>query len=184
MPRAGSFMLKKDIGLVLAHLGIGCGDMVVDAGAGSGGLSIFMGNIVGPDGSVKTYEKNPDFAEIARKNVENAGLSDIVKVKVKDVFYGFDEPNGSVDAVTLDMQEAWKMIGEAKRVLKRGGRICAYTVYVEHAKDVHNALLEKGFFDVETVEAFTREMEFRAQGSRPKTSRAGHSGYLAFGRKV
>lgn len=184
MPRAGSFMLKKDIGMLLAHLGIGRGDVVVDAGTGSGALALFMGNIVGSDGRVITYEKNTEFAEVARKNIEMAGLKDVVVLRVKDVLEGFDEEDESADAVTLDMNEAWKMAAEAKRVLRRGGRVGVYTLYMEHAKEVHGALLDLAFAEVRTIESLTREMEFRKQGSRPKTSRVGHSGYLTFGRKV
>ncbi|MFQ5800624.1 MAG: tRNA (adenine-N1)-methyltransferase, partial [Candidatus Hydrothermarchaeales archaeon] len=147
-------------------------------------LALFMGNVVGSKGRVITYEKNLEFAEVAKKNIEMAGLEDAVVLRTKDVMEGFDEEDGSADAVTLDMDEAWKMAGEAKRVLKRGGRIGVYTLYVEHAKEAHGALLDQGFAEVRTIESLTRGMEFRKQGSRPKTSRVGHSGYLSFGRKV
>lgn len=185
MPRAGSFMLKKDIALILACLGVGSGMTVVDAGAGSGALAIFLGNVVGPGGRVVTYERNRDFAERAERNLGLAGLQGVVEVRVRDVLDdGFDEPDSSADAVTLDMKESWKMISEAKRVLRRGGRTAIYTVYVEHARAAHEALLKEGFAEVRTIETATREMEFRRQGSRPKTGRVGHSGYLTFGRKV
>jgi tRNA (adenine57-N1/adenine58-N1)-methyltransferase len=184
MPRAGSFMLKKDIGLVLAYLGLGSGDIVVDAGTGSGGLALFMGNVIGNEGRVVTYEKNPEFAEVARKNIERAGLEGIIEVKVKDAFFGFDEADSSVKAVTLDMPQAWKIIDEAKRILTRGGRIAVYTPYIEHAKKVHINLVQAGFTEIKTIESLEREIEFKTQGTRPMTSRVGHSGYLTFARKT
>lgn len=184
MPRAGSFMLKKDIGLFLAYLGLGSGDVVVDAGTGTGSLALFMGNVICCEGRVVTYEKNPEFAEVARKNVEKAGLNDLVVVKVKDALDGFDEADSSVDAVTLDMKEAWKMIDEAKRILFRGGRLAVYTPYIEHAKKVHFKLVSAGFTEIKTIESMQREIEFKSQGTRPMTSRVGHSGYLTFARKT
>jgi tRNA (adenine57-N1/adenine58-N1)-methyltransferase len=185
MPRTGSFILKKDIGLTLTYLALGSGDKVVDVGTGSGSLALFMGNVIGRGGGrVVTYEKNPEFAEVARKNIEMAGLNDIIEVKVKDVLDGFEELNDSVDAVTLDLNQAQKMINEAKRVLRRGGRIAVYTPYVEHAKEVHLKLSEFGFTEIKTIESIEREIEFKIQGSRPKTSRVGHSGYLTFARKT
>ncbi len=184
MPRAGSFMLKKDMALIIGCLGVGTGAVVVDAGSGSGALAIFLGNVVGESGRVSTYERNPDFSVVAEGNVETAGLSRIVTVGVCDVLEGFTEDSKSVDFVTLDLNEAWKTLEDAKRILKRGGRIAVYNPYIEHARLVHNRLVELGFKEIQTLESVIREMEFRPQGTRPKTSRVGHSGYITFARKV
>lgn len=184
MPRAGSYMMKKDIGQFLAHLGPGCGDTIIDGGSGSGALLLYMGSIVGKEGKVISYEVNRDFAEIARKNMEKAGLSSVVEIKNRDVTEGFEEKNGSADIVTLDMNEAWNAVNEARRVLKPGGRIGIYTIYVEHAKKVSQALFDSGFIEVKTFELIEREMEFRNQGTRPRTSRLGHSGYQTIARKT
>ncbi|MFV2041032.1 MAG: tRNA (adenine-N1)-methyltransferase, partial [Candidatus Hydrothermarchaeales archaeon] len=184
MPRAGSYMLKKDMGMILGCLGVGTGAVVVDAGTGSGALAIFLGNVVGASGKVYSYERKPEFAAVAGGNVKTAGLEDVVSVGVCDVLEGFREDNGSVDFVTLDLNEAWKTLEEVKRILRRGGRIAIYNPYIEHARLVHNRLVELGFIEIKTIESVTREMEFRAQGTRPKTSRVGHSGYLTFARKV
>jgi tRNA (adenine57-N1/adenine58-N1)-methyltransferase len=170
MPRAGSFLLKKDIGLIIANLGLGKGHKVVDAGAGSGSLAM--------------YEREKRFAKIAEKNIELAGLRRVVDLKVKDVSEGFEEKDCSINAVTLDLLGASHMIGGAQRILDKGGRIGVYTPYIEHARDVHLKLVKQGFLEVKTIESIEREFEFRHQGSRPKTSRVGHSGYLSFGRKV
>ena len=63
-------------------------------------------------------------------------------------------------------------------------RIGIYTIYVEHAKKVSQALLDSGFIEVKTFELIEREMEFRNQGTRPRTSRLGHSGYQTIARKT
>ncbi|GBE18281.1 tRNA (adenine(58)-N(1))-methyltransferase TrmI [archaeon BMS3Abin16] len=184
MPRAGSYMLKKDMGMILGYLGVGTGAVVVDAGTGSGALAIFLGNVAGTSGRVYSYEHKPEFAAVAEENVKTAGLGDVVSVGVRDVLEGFREDTGTVDFVTLDLNEAWKTLEEARRILRRGGRIAIYNPYIEHARLVHNRLVELGFMEIQTLESVTREMEFRVQGTRPKTSRVGHSGYLTFARKV
>ncbi len=184
MPRSGSYMLKKDIALLINHLGIRSGSRVVDAGAGSGALAIFLGSLVGPEGSVATYEKNMENVRTAQKNIEKAGLQSVIEIKNSDVFKGFIEKSSSVDAVSLDLHEPWRILEDAYRILKTGRRIGVYTVYLEHARRVHTALEKGGFIGVKTIEASVREMEFRKQGSRPKTSRVGHSGYITFGRKL
>ncbi|MFQ5974843.1 MAG: tRNA (adenine-N1)-methyltransferase [Candidatus Hydrothermarchaeales archaeon] len=181
MPRAGSFMLKKDIGLILAYTGLGDGDVVVDSGTGSAGLVIFLGNIVKPNGKIYTYEKNEEAAKIAERNIENAGLGEYVKVRIKDISEGINE---KADVITLDMEGAWKAVPCAKDALRIGGFMAVYNPYIEHATKVVLALRKAGFKEIKTVECIEREMEFRKQGVRPKTRMIGHTGYLTFARKL
>ena len=181
MPRAGSFMLKKDIGLIIANTGLSTGDIVVDAGTGSAGLAIFMGNVVKPNGRVYSYEKNDDASRIAKKNIEIAGLSEIVEVQTKDIREGIAI---EANVITLDMIEAWEVIPSAKGALKTGGFIAIYNPYIEHASKVVSALKKEGFKQIKTIECIEREIEFRKQGTRPKTRMIGHTGYLTFARKL
>lgn len=181
MPRAGSFMLKKDIGLILAYTGVGSGDVVVDAGAGSGALAIFLANVVRPDGRVYTYEIREEFAEIARKNIAKAKLQDFVEVKVKDIAEGIDE---KADVITLDLAEPWRVSKHAYNALKNGGFVAVYSPYMESAKKAAESLREEGFKNIKTIEVIEREIEFRKQGTRPSTRGVGHTAYLTFARKV
>ncbi len=180
LPRSGSLILKKDLGAIVANTNLGSGSVVVDAGTGSGALALFLGNIVKPEGAVYTYEKRKEFAALAEKNIKKAGLSRWVKVTVRDITEGIDE---EPDFITLDLNEPWKAIPAAQRALKRGGFICAYTPYIEHARRFSEELKKHNFVDLKTIETIQREMEFRAQGTRPKTTRVGHTGYLTFGRR-
>ena len=100
MDRRCSILLQKDIGHVLAHTGLGAGSRVVDAGTGAGAIALNFGNVVGGDGQVYTYEIREDFAQVARKNIENFGITNI-EVKNKDIKDGIDETN--IDLVFLDL---------------------------------------------------------------------------------
>lgn len=180
MPRAGSYMLKKDLGLILAYTGVGTGDVVVDAGTGTGALAMFLGNVVSPTGRVYSYEIREDFARLARENIQRAGLSEYVEVLNRDIAEGIDV---EASLVTLDMDRPWRAVPAASRALRPGGFIAVYTPYVEQARRVREALKEAGFKAAETVELIQRGMDFRAQGTRPKTARVGHTGYLTFARK-
>ncbi len=180
MPRAGSLILKKDLGAIIANTGVGTGDIVVDAGAGSGGTAIILGWLVMPTGKVYTYEKREKHAEIARKNIALAGLSDYVEVKLQDIEEGIEE---NPDVITLDLPEPWKVAQNAHEVLKRGGSIAVYNPYVEQARKGHLALREAGFREVRTIEILEREIEVKAVGTRPKTRMLGHTAYITFGRK-
>lgn len=82
MDRHCSILLKKDIGLVLAHTGLGAGCRVVDAGTGAGAIALNFGNVVGEDGRVFTYEIREDFAEIAKTTLKNLALKTL-KLKIR-----------------------------------------------------------------------------------------------------
>ncbi len=181
MPRSGSFILKKDLGAILAYTGVGSGDIVVDAGTGSATLALFLANIVKPGGRVYTYEINEKFAETARKNIEKAGLQEYIELKIKDIAEGIDEKN--VDLVTLDLEEHWKVVSHARNALKRGGFIAIYTPYIEHAKRTVEVLQKESFKSIKTLELLERELEFREKGTRPRTRMLGHTAYITFARK-
>jgi tRNA (adenine57-N1/adenine58-N1)-methyltransferase len=181
LPRAGSVLLKKDLGFILAYTGVGTGDVVVDAGTGSGALAMFLANIVRPSGKVYTYEIREEFAEIARNNFEKAGLQEFIEIKCKDITKGIDEEN--VDLITLDLPEPWKVVPHAYVALKRGGFLMAYSPYVEQVKKTVKALTEGSFKAVKTFEIFEREIEVSKKGVRPKTRMYGHTAYLTFARK-
>lgn len=84
MRRGPQIVHPKDAGIIIAYAGISPGDTVIEAGgAGSGALTIFLANAVGPTGKVISYEVRKDFYEIAKKNVELAGFSDRVVLKIR-----------------------------------------------------------------------------------------------------
>ncbi len=180
MPRVGSLILKKDLGAIIANTGVGTGDIVVDAGTGSGGTAIMLGWLVMPTGKVYTYEKREKHASTARKNIALAGLRDYVEVKLQDIEEGIDE---NPDVITLDLPEPWKIAQNAHDALKGGGSIAVYNPYIEQARRGHQALREAGFKEVRTLEILEREIEVKAVGTRPRTRMLGHTAYLTFARK-
>jgi len=86
MKRSVTTLLPKDIGIILTYCGIKNGETVVEAGTGSGALTIYLSNAVGREGKVITYEKRPEFAKIARKNLEMVGC-----VRKNQEIIGLDE---------------------------------------------------------------------------------------------
>ncbi len=181
MPRAGSIVLKKDLGTILAYTGVGTGDIVVDAGAGSGALALYLANLVRPTGKVYSYEIREEHARIAGENLARAGLAAFAEIKLKDIREGIDEKD--VDLVTLDLPDPWNVAGHAYAALKRGGFMVSYTPYVEQTRKAAEALKAAGFMDVKSLEILERELEIKDVGCRPKTRTIGHTAYLTFGRK-
>ncbi|WP_254543413.1 methyltransferase domain-containing protein [Halomarina pelagica] len=179
--RTGAPMMPRDIGLVMGHTGACEGDRVLDAGTGTGVLTAYLARA---GASVVTYERNPEFAEVARSNVEIAGVPDRVEVRVGDVVDDLDDLDdlGTFDLLTLDTEDAPRIVSRARDLLVSGGYVAAYVPFVEGTRAVVEAAREADLDEIETYETLQREMDFDARGSRPSTAGVGHTGYLVFAR--
>ncbi|WP_209732289.1 tRNA (adenine-N1)-methyltransferase [Methanococcus voltae] len=211
MKRSVTTLLPKDIGLIIAYCGIENGETVIEAGTGSAGLTMYLSQAVGKEGKVVTYEKRPEFAKIARKNLEIMGSVKInqpiigveeevkevseevqnpeaeskkvynVIQKIGDITEGIEEQD--VDVIVLDMPDPWNVVPHAKKALNKAkGRIAVYVPYIEQSKKAVEALKENNFLDVITIECILREMDISEKGVRPSTRMIGHTGYLTFAR--
>jgi len=181
MDRRCSIILSKDLGVMAAYSGLGCGQRVVEAGTGAGAATIFMANIVGETGHVYSYELREDFSQIADKNVKGFGLENVT-LKCQDVTEGIDEKD--VDLVFLDLPKPWEVVENARDCLKSGGYLAAYTPYIDQVKLLTRILKKREFSDLKSLECLVREIEVKDKGVRPKTRMTGHTGYLTFGRKI
>jgi len=181
LPRTVSTVLRKDFGAIIANTGIGGGSRVIEAGTGSGAVSIALANIVKPAGKVYTYEIREDFFGKAKQNIELSGFGNFVEMRLKDIREGIEEKE--VDAVILDMPDPWSTAKHAYEALKWGGFIAAYSPYIEQSRKTTEALKEAGFRGIKTLEMIEREMEIKDVGIRPRTRMLGHTAYLTFGRK-
>ncbi len=180
LERTGAPMLPRDIGLVLGHTGVGAGDRVLDAGTGTGVLAASLGRV---GAEVITYERDPDFADVARENIELAGVTDQVDVRTGDVAAHLPDLD-QFETVTLDTADAPAVVERAPSLLVDGGFVAVYSPFVEPTRDAVEAARRAGLAEVETLETIQREMEFEERGTRPSTTGVGHTGYLAFARNV
>jgi tRNA (adenine57-N1/adenine58-N1)-methyltransferase catalytic subunit len=176
--RTGAPMMPKDIGAIIAYTGICPADTVLDAGTGSGVLAIYLGTIAK---KVITYEINEQFAAIAKKNVANAGLTN-VEVRHGDLAEEINNVEGPFDVITLDMQEAAKVVPGAYKLLRPGGFLATYSPFFEQTSAIRSAVEMEGFRDIFTGLMNEHEMEYSKRGTRPST-RVGHTGFLTIARK-
>jgi len=172
----------KDIALIVMFSGIGPGSQVVEAGTGTGALTIALAHYVKPDGKIYSYEIREEFQKTAEKNLTRAGLIDLVKLKNKDVTVGIDESD--VDAVILDLAVPWLVIPHASTSLKPCGTVVSFSPTIDQVVKTVEALKENSFVDVETVECLMRGMQVERGKTRPQTLMTGHTGYITFGRKA
>jgi len=177
--RLPQIITPKDVSLILAYTGIPPDSIIVDCGTGSGFLSIFLAYYCNK-GKIITYERNPKFAEVARKNIEMCGLKNIT-LKEKDVLKGIDERN--VDMVTIDMEKAEKVVKEAFKTLKPGGWLVVYSPYIEQVISVRKEIEKLNFTQIKTIENIVREWRV-GKHTLPEVSGVLHTGWLTFARKI
>ncbi len=169
----------KDAAQIVAQTGLSRGDTVVEGGAGSGALTIFLASVVDP-GMVYSYEIREDFLKVARENVFLYGLKNI-EFKNKDIYEGIDEEN--VSLVTLDVPSPEKAVEFAFKALRMGGYIFSYSPCIEQVSRFCLAAKQVGM-QLRTIECLVREYEVSEKGTRPQSRMLGHTGYMSFARKI
>jgi len=169
----------KDIGTILVNTGITKDSVIVDAGAGSGGMAIMLANFCK---KVIAYEIRDDFFETVKKNIDFMDVKN-VDLKKGDVYKKIDERD--VDVVTFDLPEPWKALPQAKKALKMGGYLVVYNPSIPQIMDTQEAIRDsKDFLMLRIVEIIEREWEFDKRKVRPRSKSNIHSGFLLFARKI
>lgn len=177
--RGPQVVLPKDAAQIIAVTGLSSGWNCLDAGGGSGFLSLFIANAADP-GTLVIYEKKKEFAQKIEYNAEFANLKNVI-VKNKDV-RSFIEKN--LDLITLDMLNAEKLIAKCYKALKPGGWLCIYSPHIEQQKRVVKEM-EAKFIQMRTLECVVRDWKVDTRGyTHPKYSEISHTGFLTFGRKL
>jgi len=179
--RTGAPMMPRDIGLVMGHTGAGGGDRVLDAGTGTGVLAAYLARA---GAAVRSYEIDEEFADIARQNMELAGVEESVDIRAGDVTDDLDDlaDGDPFDVLTLDTADAPAVVERADDLLVDGGFVSVYSPFVEAVRDTTEAARDAGLADVRTFETIQRRMDVGDRGTRPSTAGVGHTGYLTFAR--
>ena len=125
MKRGAAVVYPKDAAQIVAFADVFPGARVLEAGAGSGALSCWLLRAVGEQGTVVSFERRPDFAEIARRNVEQFfGGPPPAWQLVTGAFgqeTGTDDPGlADFDRVILDMLAPWDCVDAVASVLAPG----------------------------------------------------------------
>jgi tRNA (adenine57-N1/adenine58-N1)-methyltransferase len=181
MERGPQIIMPKDSAQILVGCGIRPGGNVLEIGAGSGALTMVLAHVTGHEGRVVSYEKDRKNAEIVLRNLELAGLEDIVEVRVADAI---SLPDERFDAAVTDVPQPWDFLNEINRVLNVSGYVCAYVPTMNQVEATVRAMRECAYADMKSVENLQREIMVGTGGTRPSFEMLGHTGYLCFGRKV
>jgi tRNA (adenine57-N1/adenine58-N1)-methyltransferase catalytic subunit len=175
MKRGAQVIYPKDLGQILLMADIFPGCRVLEAGVGSGALSMTMlragANIVG-------YELREEFAERAMLNVQTylGDLTDRYRVEIRDVYEGIDEQ--SLDRIVLDLPEPWQVVPHAEKALRPGGILLTYLPSVTQVSQFREALVDTHFDMANTVEIMQRGWYVEGRAVRPDHRMVGHTGFL------
>ncbi len=178
IPRTTQIMYPKDIGYILSYMGIGPGMTVLEAGTGSGALTIALAFATGEHGQVISYDKGQDCQALARKNLERVGLSDRVIFKNQDIEQGFSETN--LPVVYLDVQHPYDYLHHVKAALKPGGFFGCIVPTANQVIRCLSALKREGFGFIEVCDIMLRFYKADFEHFRPTDRMVSHTGYLMF----
>ncbi len=185
MKRGAQVVYPKDLGPILVYADIAPGQTVLEAGTGSGALTLGLSRAVGPAGRVVSVEARDDHAAHARKAIER--------------WYGEIPPTWSwwsemwsstwsavaPDRIILDLPEPWRILDAAGRHQPGGGVICAYLPTVPQIQTlVEQASADGRFAGIEVKEFLVRDWNVAGRSVRPEHSMIGHTGFLVFMRRV
>ncbi|GAA2038170.1 tRNA (adenine-N1)-methyltransferase [Yaniella flava] len=189
MPRGATVIYPKDTGQIIHMADIFPGARVVEAGVGSGGLSISLLRAVGEQGNVYSYERRADFAEIAEANVttffgaRHPAFS-ITLGDVQDEAKRAHEP-GSIDRIIFDMLAPWEAIDTVAELLAPGGVWLNYVATATQLSRIHEAIRDDGRFTAaEASETMVRGWHLDGLAVRPQHRMVGHTGFLLMTRRL
>jgi tRNA (adenine57-N1/adenine58-N1)-methyltransferase len=180
MPRGAQVIYPKDLGPILMLSDVFPGARVLEAGVGSGALSMTLLRM-GAD--VVGYELREDFSNRARTNVVaflGAEVLDRYRIEVRDIYDGIDEPG--LDRVILDLPEPWRVVKHAELALQPGGILVSYLPTIVQVAQLREALDHSGFGMAETIEVLQRSWHIEGQSVRPDHRMVAHTGFLTAAR--
>lgn len=180
--RNTAIIYPKEIGYILLKINAVNGARIVEAGTGSGALSLALARAVEPAGHLYTYEERAEMQNLARKNLEVAGALSNVTFKLRDITAGFDETDA--DAVFLDVREPQDFMPQVRRALKDGGFFGSIVPTANQVSSLLTQLLKGGWVHVEVEEILLRAYKTVPERLRPEDRMIGHTGYLVFARKI
>jgi tRNA (adenine57-N1/adenine58-N1)-methyltransferase len=189
MPRGAAVVYPKDAGQIVTMADIFPGARVVEAGVGSGALSMSLLRAVGEHGSLHSFERREDFADIARGNARAffGGDHPAWQVTVGDLVEELPRAveDGSVDRVVLDMLAPWECLEVAAGALGPGGVLICYVATATQLSRVAEAIRDHGgFTEPEAWESLVRGWHLEGLAVRPQHRMHGHTGFLITTRRL
>ncbi len=180
--RGTQIIYPKDAAYLVHRLSLRAGCRVIEAGTGSGGLTVALAWAVAPTGVVYTYEARIDNYQLAQRNLERVGLQPYVQSFHGSVEDGFQQED--VDALVLDLREPWRFLDQVRAALRPGGFFASLLPTTNQVSELLYALEREHFVDISVDEVLLRGYKPVPDRLRPQDTMTGHTGYIVFARPV
>lgn len=189
MPRGAAIIYPKDAAPILAQADVFPGATVVEAGVGSGALSLWLLRAIGAEGRLSSFERREEFADVARANVAAyfGAVPEGWTVTVGDLVEQLPllHPAGTVDRVVLDMLAPWECIDVVAEALKPGGVVLCYVATVTQLSRTVETIRAGGLFTNPVPnETMVRGWHVEGLAVRPDHRMIGHTGFLVTARRL
>jgi tRNA (adenine57-N1/adenine58-N1)-methyltransferase len=185
MPRRSGIVYPKDAAHLLLWADVGPGMRVLEAGVGSGALTLVLLRAVGESGQVIGYEQRADFIDLTLSNTRTFAGESLgnLMLRERDIYEGIVDSD--LDRVVLDLAEPWRVLPHLPTALKTGGWVAAYNPSVIQVQQFVDAVREtKRYLQIETHEVLLRGWHVRELAVRPEQQMVGHTGFVSVARLV
>jgi tRNA (adenine57-N1/adenine58-N1)-methyltransferase len=185
MPRGATIIYPKDAAMILGVADIGPNMRVLEAGVGSGALSIAILRAIGSDGYLHSVEIRDDFAKISEDNVTNYFVDKPKNWQLTVSALQDQKFDADYDRVVLDMLSPWECVETASAALVPGGVLLAYVATTTQLSKIAEAIKDCGnFTEPESSETIVRGWHHEGLAVRPQHRMIGHTGFLVFARRM
>ena len=176
--RGPQIISPKDIAWLLYSSNLKSGDIVVEAGGGSGALTVALAQTVFPEGKVFTFEKNKKHVKIIRKNLDMSPYSNLVTLNYNELKN--DTEIVSCNCVILDLPDPHRIVDWAAKSLELGGKLLCYVPTINQVEKLLISL--ETWSQIEVSESIHRTWQSRSKAIRPDTNLLGHTGFIVSAR--
>lgn len=187
MPRGAAVVYPKDAAQIVAMADIFPGARVVEAGVGSGALTCSLLRAIGPHGSLISWERREEFADVARRNVTQffGGHHPAWQLRLGDLQEELPASGERVDRVILDMLAPWECVDAVAEALLPGGIVVAYVATTTQlSRFVETVRAHGGFTEPQPWESLVRDWHVEGLAVRPGHKMIGHTAFLVTARRM
>jgi len=174
LKRGPQIISPKDAAWIIYKSGISTGDTVIEAGSGSGALTLGLAQSIAPKGKVITFENHSSHFKIAKRNIDMSPWNDLVDIRNEEL--NDDTEIIPASSIILDLPNPWDIISWAQKSIRVGGFLISYVPTVNQVQKLIDSM--ENWKEIDTVETIQRTWQSKSNALRPQSNMIGHTGFI------